>query len=239
MVKISKRDRFLAKAREYLGEFVYGGIDGSVTTFAVVAGSAGGNLDNNVVLILGIANMLADGLSMGIGSYLSSKSEIQNHIRLKNNLHSQFKHSRSKVVSLLEGIIDGFGLKADSKKQVVEQISDNEEVAIDLVLKFEHEEIMPSSHPVWNGVMTYAAFVIVGLVPLLTYLFQDLLGLADAQLFPLSCVFTSIAFVGIGVLKSVLTEQNIAKAVFETLFLGGVAALVSYYVGSILESLLA
>lgn len=237
--KLTKKERLLGKAREYLGEFVYGGIDGSVTTFAVVAGSAGGNLDNNVVLILGIANMLADGLSMGIGSYLSTKSEIQNHQRLKGSLHNQFKNQRSKVVSLLEGIIEGFGAKGKTKDDLVEVVTKNEEVAIDMLLKYEHEEIMPASHPVWNGVMTYAAFVLIGLVPLLTYLFQDMLGLSDGQLFPLSCLFTSIAFVGIGVLKSLLTEQNVAKAVFETLFLGGVAALVSYYVGAILESILA
>ena len=50
--------------KDYIGEFVYGGIDGSVTTFAVVAGSTGASLDTSVVLILGFANLIADGFSM-------------------------------------------------------------------------------------------------------------------------------------------------------------------------------
>jgi vacuolar iron transporter family protein len=62
---------------DYLREFVYGGIDGAVTTFAVVAGATGARLDINVILILGFANLIADGLSMGVGSYLSTKSEIE------------------------------------------------------------------------------------------------------------------------------------------------------------------
>ena len=60
---------------DYLREFVYGGIDGAVTTFAVVAGATGARFSTTVVLVLGFSNLVADGFSMGIGSYLSTKSE--------------------------------------------------------------------------------------------------------------------------------------------------------------------
>lgn len=60
---------------DYLREFVYGGIDGAVTTFAVVAGATGARFDTTVILVLGFANLIADGISMGVGSYLSTKSE--------------------------------------------------------------------------------------------------------------------------------------------------------------------
>ena len=72
-----------ANIQEYLGEFVYGGIDGSVTTFAVVAGSAGAGLPGSVIIILGFANLIADGFSMSVGSYLSKKSEMQNYEKHK------------------------------------------------------------------------------------------------------------------------------------------------------------
>lgn len=61
--------------KKYFGEFVYGGIDGIVTTFAVVASSAGANLGTRVTLILGAANLVADGFSMGVSAYLSNKSK--------------------------------------------------------------------------------------------------------------------------------------------------------------------
>lgn len=60
----------------YLGEFVYGSIDGTITTFAVVAGAVGAGLQSSVIVILGFANLLADGFAMSIGAYLSAKSEL-------------------------------------------------------------------------------------------------------------------------------------------------------------------
>ena len=60
---------------KYLPELVYGGIDGIVTTFAVVAASVGAKLSSEIVIILGLANLVADGISMGVSAYLSAKSE--------------------------------------------------------------------------------------------------------------------------------------------------------------------
>lgn len=61
-------------ARHYIRELIYGANDGIITTFAVVAGVAGGGLSLRVVLIIGAANLVADGLSMAVGNYLSIRS---------------------------------------------------------------------------------------------------------------------------------------------------------------------
>ena len=59
----------------YLPEFVYGGMDGTVTTFAVVSGVIGASLSSSIVLIMGFANLFADGFSMAIANYMSTKSK--------------------------------------------------------------------------------------------------------------------------------------------------------------------
>lgn len=61
----------------YLRDLVYGANDGIITTFAVIAGVAGARLSPAVVLVLGLANLLADGFSMGASSYLAVRSEAQ------------------------------------------------------------------------------------------------------------------------------------------------------------------
>ena len=61
--------------KEYIVEFVYGGIDGAITTFAIVSGAIGASLSPAIILILGFANLFADGFSMGVSNYLSSKSQ--------------------------------------------------------------------------------------------------------------------------------------------------------------------
>lgn len=77
------------KVEEYLGEFVYGAIDGTVTTFAVVAAAVGAGLSSTVVIILGVANLVGDGFSMGASAYLSTKSERDLAVKNQREAHGQ------------------------------------------------------------------------------------------------------------------------------------------------------
>ncbi len=74
---------------DYLSEFVYGGIDGAVTTFAVVAGATGASFSVKIILVLGFANLIADGFSMGVGSYLSTKSEQELMVKRKESIKDE------------------------------------------------------------------------------------------------------------------------------------------------------
>lgn len=65
----------MKKLGEYIGDLVYGANDGIITTFAVVAGVAGAQLSPAIVVILGVANLIADGFSMATSNYLARKSE--------------------------------------------------------------------------------------------------------------------------------------------------------------------
>lgn len=69
----------------FLGEFVYGSIDGIITTFSIVAGSVGGGLSKNVILILGLSNVISDGFSMGVSRYLSASAEISQGLLKRKN----------------------------------------------------------------------------------------------------------------------------------------------------------
>lgn len=60
---------------KYLGDFVYGANDGIITTLAVVSGASGASLPEYVVVIMGFANLFADGISMGASNFLGTKSE--------------------------------------------------------------------------------------------------------------------------------------------------------------------
>jgi|SaaInlStandDraft_2_1057019.scaffolds.fasta_scaffold233418_1 VIT1/CCC1 family predicted Fe2+/Mn2+ transporter len=85
----------------YLSEFVYGGIDGIITTFSIVAGSSGGSLLRNVILILGLSNVVSDGFSMGVSRYVSSKTEI------KQELLKEKDPTISAIVTFLSFVLVG------------------------------------------------------------------------------------------------------------------------------------
>ena len=163
----------------YLKEFVYGGIDGSVTTFAVVAGATGAKMDAGVIIVLGFANLIADGFSMSVGNYLSEKSD---------------RAANGKTV----------GAEA-------------------------------TLSPYRTAGATFISFVIMGLIPLLVYVYSYLNGSKGDNLFTYSCFLTGIGFLCIGLLRSRVTQTNWVRSVIETLLLGGIAAVLAYYLGFVLE----
>lgn len=79
------KSTFLYYFETYLGEFVYGAFDGCITTFAVVAGSVGANLDSSIIIVLGLANLLADGFAMSVGAYLSTKTNSATNLNNSKN----------------------------------------------------------------------------------------------------------------------------------------------------------
>lgn len=224
--------------QEYLGEFVYGGIDGSVTTFAVVAGSAGAGLDASVVLILGFANLIADGFAMSVGSYLSNKSEVENYQKHRKTEYWEVENLPEKEREEIREIYRAKGFEGDLLEQVVAVITADPDRWVDVMMKEELEMIEARKSPFQMGLITFVSFVIVGFVPLLIYV-VDYSGLMTvSKPFLIASLLTLLAFLGIGLLKAQITQTSKWKGALETLFLGGAAATLSYLVGDFLEKLI-
>lgn len=231
---------FFSRVQDYLGEFVYGGIDGSVTTFAVVAGSAGADLAPSIILILGFANLIADGFAMSVGAYLSTKSELQNYEKHEKIEYWEVDHLPEKEREEIREIYQAKGFEGELLEKVVEVITADKDRWVDVMMKEELEMVRETKSPIAMGAVTYFSFLIVGLVPLLAYVSDYMSGsVPDDQTFLTSCMLTSAAFLLIGLLKGLVTHSNKLKAMAETLFLGGAAATLSYFVGSFLEKLVA
>ncbi|MEZ4687998.1 MAG: VIT1/CCC1 transporter family protein [Bacteroidia bacterium] len=221
--------------RNFLPEFVYGGIDGSVTTFAVVAGAAGAGLDTSVVLILGFANLIADGFSMSVGNYLSEKTAADEYERMRASVEEDIKNDPKGQQQILIARYRRRGISGSKIEQLVQLLSGNKVVFRDTLLQEVHEARPVHKSPFHSAIMTFSAFVIVGLIPLITYVWNAFSPMDEEQLFPFACLLTSAAFVLIGWLKSVFTHTNVLRAILETALLGGIAAVISFMVGDVLE----
>jgi VIT1/CCC1 family predicted Fe2+/Mn2+ transporter len=235
--KLHKEINLIGNTQNYLREFVYGGIDGAVTTFAVVAGAVGANLDISIILILGFANLLADGFSMSVGAYLSSKSEKENYIKHRNIEYWEVDNIPEKEREEIVEIYKEKGFKGDLLEQVVDVIVSNRDRWVNEMMKNELELIPDSKSPFKIGLATLISFVIIGFIPLLVYVY-DYFYVINFSLFLMTSIFTGIAFVIVGAMKSFINQTSYLKSILETLALGFIAALVAYYVGSFLESLI-
>ncbi|WP_113925996.1 VIT1/CCC1 transporter family protein [Cognataquiflexum aquatile] len=235
--KIHKEISFAGNIQNYLREFVYGGIDGAVTTFAVVAGAVGADLDASIIIILGFANLLADGFSMSVGAYLSAKSEKENYNKHRNIEYWEVENIPDKERQEIVEIYQAKGFEGELLEKVVDVIVSDKDRWVNEMMKDELNMMEDSKSPFKIGLATLASFILIGLIPLIVYVY-DLIWKTDIDLFFWTSLFTGLAFLVVGWLKSFVNQTNTLKSISETLLLGFLAALVAYFVGDFLESIL-
>ncbi|MFD0977908.1 VIT1/CCC1 transporter family protein [Salinimicrobium gaetbulicola] len=236
--KLHSRDKILFFNKEYIAEFVYGGIDGAITTFAVVAGAEGASLGISVVIILGLANLIADGFSMSVGNFFSTKAERDSFEKHKQVEYWEIENLREREIEEIREIYAAKGFKGELLDQVVEVIISDKEVWVDTMMKEELEMVKGEKTPYKTAGVTFLSFILVGSVPLLSYVFVgNGISANNPLLFFYSCMLTAVALAIVGSLKSIVNEKNIFIGIIETLSLGGLAALLAYFVGDWLEKL--
>ena len=235
--QIHNANQYFSKFEEYLSEFVYGGIDGCVTTFAVVAGAVGASLESSIIIILGFANLFADGFAMSIGAYLSTKSEKDNYNKHKQVEYWEVENLPEVEREEIREIYQQKGFSGKLLEDIIETITSDKDRWVDVMMKEELEMIEQKKSPLKIGLVTYISFILIGLIPLSIYVW-DYFYPITSSLFVWSSVLTALGFIIIGILKSYVNQTNKLKGVFETLVLGMIAALVAYYVGHFLEILI-
>jgi vacuolar iron transporter family protein len=232
--QLKKERRKPEEFQSYLGEFVYGGVDGSVTTFAVVAGAVGANMNSDVILILGFANLFADGFSMSLGAFLSANAEKQNYSKYKRQELAEVENWPGAEREELEALYSKKGFKEPLLSQVVEVLSADKHRWVSEIMKNEFELSENVKSPFKIGLVTFMSFLTVGLIPLTVYVF-DFRGAGIPNAFLWSSTLTGIGFIMIGFLKAHVNQTRLWKGIAETLLLGGLAAVVAYLVGDALE----
>ncbi len=232
---MNKNSAILSK---YQPEFVYGGIDGCVTTFAIIAGATGAHFHSNIIIVLGLANLLADGLSMSIGSYLSSKADAHHYQKHKKFKYWSVENKPEEETDEIRKIYQQKGFKGEMLEEIIKVITSCKHLWVDEMMKGELKMMESLKSPLKKGLATYISFITIGLIPLAVYLVDLFWGNNKMPLFFISCVLTFCAFILIGYLKSHLNQISKIKGVTETVFLGGIAAFVSFIAGTVLENLI-
>jgi len=234
------RDRLDAGYQDsYLSDFIYGAIDGAVTTFAVVAGVAGAGLASYVVIILGVANLFADGFSMAISNFLGSRADSQ---LLEKARRTELLHIREFPEGEKEEIRQIFadkGFKNENLDKAVEIITADADRWIREMLHHEWGLQTDPKSPIHAALATFIAFVAIGSLPLLPFLWN---GITSPYIdlnhpFAWSAVLTAIGFITTGALKSRFVEKHPVLEAAETFAVGGTAAALAYLIGILLQGI--
>ena len=216
----------------YLSDWVLGGVDGAVTTFAIVAGVAGASLSTNIILILGAANLLADGFSMAAGNYLGVKAENDDYERLRQMEHRHIAQTPEGEREEIRQIFAAKGFEGDDLERAVEVITASHERWVTVMLEEEHGAPKVQRSAIKAGLATFTAFFFCGAIPLLPFLF----GFPGNTLVA-ATIMTGAAFFAIGSMKSKWSTITWRRSGFETLAVGMLAAGFAYGVGMALKGI--
>jgi VIT1/CCC1 family predicted Fe2+/Mn2+ transporter len=225
------RQRLSAVRHNYIRDWIYGGIDGAVTTFAVVSGIAGAQLSPLIVLVLGFANLVADGFSMAASNYLGTRAEIDDYRRLEEIEHRHIRLAPEGEREEVRQIYAEKGFEGEELEKAVELITSDKQRWVETMLAEEYGLPAEIRSPWKAALSTFAAFNICGLIPLLPYLFS----VGDS--FTVSSVLTCATFFFIGSVKSRWSTASWLRSGLETLAVGSLAAALAYAVGVLLKDL--
>jgi VIT1/CCC1 family predicted Fe2+/Mn2+ transporter len=211
----------------HLRDMIYGGIDGAVTTFAIVAGVQGAGLSTNVIIALGVANVLADGFSMAAGNYSGTKADLDDRSRLSAVEHRHIKDYPEGEREELRQILALKGLSGDLLEDATDAIAANSDNWVELMLTDEYGLSPTPPTPMTAAIATFLAFLVAGIVPLLPFL----LGLPNP--FLIAACATALVFFAIGTGKSRWSLTPWWRSGLETLAIGSTAAGIAYWVGTL------
>ena len=215
----------------YLRDWIYGGVDGAVTTFAVVTGVVGAGLSPIVIVILGFANLIADGFSMAASNFLGTKSEHDDLRRIEAIERRHIEVAPEGEREEVRQIFARKGFADVDLDRVVELITSDKDRWIQTMLTDEYG-LPHAARSAWlAAASTFSAFVVCGLVPLLPFLLK-----LDSAV-RLSMIATAAVFFAIGSVKSRWSTTAWWRSGLSTLVVGSVAAGLAYGVGVAFQSL--
>ncbi|MGI9534671.1 MAG: VIT1/CCC1 transporter family protein, partial [Thermodesulfobacteriota bacterium] len=174
----------------FLKDFIYGAIDGTITTFAIVSGVYGAKLSSGVIIILGLANLIADGFSMGISNYLGTKSEEELIENAKTEELNHIKHYPEGEKEEIRQIFSKKGFTGNELENAVNIITSDLNRWIETMVQDELGYSLSQKSPLKSGATTFFAFVLIGFIPLLSFIVNWLIPDSISNPFLLSSVLT-------------------------------------------------
>ena len=222
--------------REYLGQIVYGGNDGIVTTFAIVSGFAGAGADGAArvgalaVLLFGLANLCADAVAMGLGAYLSDRSQREVFFRQRQAAMSRIEREPQAAEAAMRDLLSRQGVTGADAQEMTAILARNPRLMADMVLHYGLGVSDPGGgSPVGRALVTFLSFLALGSIPILPFILSE----PSTTTFGASVVATAAALVLLGLLRWRATGERFRQAMGETLAVGLICAVVAYLVGTV------
>ena len=213
-----------------LRDFVIGMADGLTVPFALAAGLSGAVDSTGLIVTAGVAEIAAGAIAMGLGGYLSAKTEKQHYdSEYARELH-EVKHLPKVEAKEVSDILVGFGVPEAELPVVVKAICEHPEKWVDFMMRFELGLERPDPRRILQSPLIIGgAYVMGGLVPLMPYIFMKHV----AEALPMSALVSLIALIAFGAFKGYFTGQKMWAAATQTALIGSLAAMAAFSIAKL------
>jgi len=222
---------------------VFGGLDGILTSFAIISGSVGANLGPVAMLALGISNVLADALSMGVGEFLSSRS-YNAYVRKEREREAwELQNFPAGEIAEMVELFVARGMSREDASFVIQRMAKYKDFFVDLMMTEELALPVPGDtdnmDSLKDGCTMFISFTVFGMLPIIGFVCAGALvpGLSQHGLFLVACAITAINLFGLGAFKARFHDRQYVRSGLETLLMGGACAAVAFYVGRAVANL--
>ena len=236
-VPVTHEEPTLTQGR-YAKPFVFGALDGLATIFALVAGSVGADLAASSLLAVGVGNLIAGALGMGIGEYVSSKADRDVALREEARERWEVENNAEGEVFEMIQIYESKGLSTDDATVVARILSKYPKFWVEHMMLTEIGMLPADENesPFMSGFVMFISFVMFGSVPLLSYYLLSFGGMRPFTIATLSSILTLFV---LGAIKSRFVSKPALTGGLTMVLQGGLCAFSAYCLGDMINSLIA
>ncbi|MCW3126511.1 MAG: iron transporter [Bacteroidetes bacterium] len=220
------------RSSDLVRDIVIGMADGLTVPFALAAGLSGAVDSTHIIITAGIAEIAAGSIAMGLGGYLSGRTEMEHYKSEEAREYYEVEHFPEKERAEVKEIFAGYGIAEDVQDKIVDELSKDKKQYVDFMMRYELGLEPPSVNRARNSALTIGiSYVVGGLIPLLPYVF-----LANVHTGLLvSVIVTLLALFIFGYIKSRVTGQSPFKGAVNTMIIGALAAGAAFLIASLFQ----
>ena len=220
------------ESSDLVRDIVIGMADGLTVPFALAAGLSGAVDSTHIVITAGIAEIAAGSIAMGLGGYLSGRTDVEHYKSEEAREYYEVDHFPEKERQEVKEIFAGYGISEEIQDKIVDELSKDKKQYVDFMMRYELGLEPPSANRARNSALTIgASYIVGGLIPLLPYVFCSNVhtGLI------VSAIVTLLALLGFGYIKSRVTGQPPLQGALYTMFIGALAAGAAFAIASLFQ----
>ena len=221
------------KSSDLVTDIVIGMSDGLTVPFALAAGLSGAVHDTHVIVIAGLAEVVAGSIAMGLGGYLAGKTEIDHYNSEVQREVYEVENMPEKEKEEVREIFANMGMSETTQHEIVEEMSKDKEKWVDFMMRYELGLEKPDAKRARNSAMNIGlSYIVGGMVPLSPYFFTHV----PADGLKWSAAITVICLFVFGFFKAKATGQNPLGGAIRVMLIGSVAAAAAFFIARLFNT---